>query len=44
MRMRSIADQLAASGQPLSDDELVMYLLAGFDPEYEAFVVNFQYV
>lgn len=40
MKMRSIADQLAAIGKPLDDDELIMHLMAGFGPEYEALVVH----
>ena len=33
-KMSSYADDLAASGSPLRDDELVAYLLAGLDEEY----------
>jgi hypothetical protein len=33
-KMSSYADDLAASGSPLRDDELVAYLLTGLDEEY----------
>ena len=33
--MRSLADELAAVGKPLQDGELVSYILAGLDMEYQ---------
>jgi hypothetical protein len=33
-KMSAYADELAASGTPLRDDEFVAYLLAGLDEEY----------
>jgi hypothetical protein len=43
-KMSAFADDLAASGTPLRDDEFVAYLLAGLDEEYNpifmAFVVR----
>jgi hypothetical protein len=32
-KMRSYADEMAASGNPLGDEEFVAYILAGIDPE-----------
>ncbi|XP_057803046.1 uncharacterized protein LOC131018337 [Salvia miltiorrhiza] len=40
LKMRSYADQLSAVGQIINDDELIMYILSGLGPEYEALVVN----
>lgn len=40
MKMRGTADQLAAIGKLLDDDELVMHIMAGFGPECETLVVN----
>lgn len=39
--MHSIADQLSAIGQVISNEDLQMYILVGFGIEYEALVVNF---
>lgn len=39
--MRGFADQLSAVGQIITDEDLQMYILAGFGLEYEALVVNF---
>uniref|UniRef100_A0A453NPG5 Retrotransposon gag domain-containing protein n=1 Tax=Aegilops tauschii subsp. strangulata TaxID=200361 RepID=A0A453NPG5_AEGTS len=36
--MRSLADELAAAGKPLDDDELISYILAGSDMEYQPLV------
>lgn len=41
MKMRGIADLLAAAGQHISDDDLALQILAGFGMEYDAVVVNF---
>ena len=36
---RSLADELAAAGKPLQDDsELISYILAGLDMEYQPLV------
>lgn len=40
MKMRSIADELNDAGLCFTDDELVMYLLGGLVPEFDAIVVN----
>lgn len=40
LKMRGFADMLAAAGKVISDDELVLHILGGFGPEYEAVVVN----
>ncbi|KAH6774149.1 hypothetical protein C2S51_012553 [Perilla frutescens var. frutescens] len=40
LKMRGFADLLAGAGHPIGDDELILYILAGFGPEYEAIVVN----
>ena len=39
-RMKSIADNLAAAAQRVSDTDLVLYILGGLGPEYEAFIVS----
>ena len=36
--MRSFADELAAAGKPLGEDELISYILAGLDLEYNPLV------
>ena len=33
-KMRGYADEMASAGNPLSDEELVSYLLAGLDEEF----------
>ncbi|KAK1607649.1 hypothetical protein QYE76_031322 [Lolium multiflorum] len=35
-RMKSLADELAAAGRPLDEEDLVGYLLAGLDDNYNA--------
>jgi hypothetical protein len=43
--MRVYANELAASGAPLRDDEMVMYLLAGLDEDYNhVFIVVITWV
>lgn len=41
LKMRGFANQLSAIGQVITDEDLQMYILAGFGMEYEALVVNF---
>ena len=36
--IRSLADELAAAGKPLDDDEVISYILAGLDMEYQPLV------
>lgn len=36
--MRSLADELAAAGKPLPDDDMISYILAGLDMEYQPLV------
>ena len=36
--MRGLADELAAAGKPLPDDELISYILNGLDMEYQLLV------
>ena len=36
----TLADCLIAVGQPISDDEVILYILFGLGPEYESVVVN----
>ncbi|XP_044334485.1 uncharacterized protein [Triticum aestivum] len=36
--MRSLADELAAAGRPLEDDELISYILNGLDMDYQPLV------
>lgn len=40
LKMREIADQLAAAGKPMADDDLCLQILGGFGAEYDAVVVN----
>lgn len=37
-KMRSLADEMAAAGKPLDDEDLVSYIVAGFDIEYNPVV------
>ena len=36
--LKEISDQLAAAGEPISDSDLVAYILSGLSDEYESFV------
>ena len=36
--MRGFADELAATGKPLQDDELISYILHGLDMDYQPLV------
>uniref|UniRef100_A0A452XJ16 Retrotransposon Copia-like N-terminal domain-containing protein n=1 Tax=Aegilops tauschii subsp. strangulata TaxID=200361 RepID=A0A452XJ16_AEGTS len=36
--MRGLADELAAAGKPIQDDELISYMLHGLDLEYQPLV------
>lgn len=38
--MKTFAHELMIAGQPISDDELVLYILGGLGPEYESVVVS----
>jgi hypothetical protein len=38
-KMRALGDEMAAAGRPLEEEELVEYILAGLDEEYDS-VVN----
>ncbi|KAH6760579.1 hypothetical protein C2S51_017528 [Perilla frutescens var. frutescens] len=40
LKMRGFAYLLSAAGQAITDDELLLYILAGFGIEYDAVVVN----
>ncbi|PON91412.1 Zinc finger, CCHC-type, partial [Trema orientale] len=40
LKMRGLADSLLAAGQPISDEELILYILGGLGSDYEAVVVN----
>ncbi|XP_062081291.1 uncharacterized protein LOC133786093 [Humulus lupulus] len=40
LKMKNYADTLAATGRPISDDDLVQYILGGLGAKYEAVVVN----
>lgn len=37
-KMKNLADELAAAGRPVSDPEMVDYVLAGLDRDYDAVV------
>ena len=36
--MRGLADELAATGKPIQDDELISYILHGLDQEYQPLI------
>lgn len=36
--MRSLADELAAAGKPIDDDELISYITSGLDMEYQPLI------
>ncbi|KAH0642053.1 hypothetical protein KY290_033656 [Solanum tuberosum] len=38
--MKSIAENLAAIAQQLKDDDLILYILSGLCPDYDALVVS----
>ena len=38
--MRGYADELAAEGKPIQDDELISYILHGLDKEYQPLVCS----
>jgi hypothetical protein len=38
--MKGYADEMAAVGNPLEDEDFVSYLLAGLDQDYNSFVEN----
>ena len=38
-KMKSLGDELAAAGRPVSDPETVDYILAGLDRDYDSVVV-----
>ncbi|KAL6344904.1 hypothetical protein AAG906_006662 [Vitis piasezkii] len=40
LKMRNIADMLSASGKPVPDEDLILYILGGLGPEFETIVVN----
>jgi hypothetical protein len=40
-KMKGFADELAAAGKCLDDEEVVTYILAGLDFEYNPFVESF---
>lgn len=39
-KMKGFADELAAAGKPLSDEDFIPYLLTGLDQDYNSFVEN----
>lgn len=39
-KVKGLASTLAAVGTPLRDDEIISYLLAGLEPEYDSFVTS----
>ena len=40
LKMKSIAHDLMVAGHPISDDDLVLYILGSIGQEYESIVVN----
>uniref|UniRef100_A0A803PXS9 Integrase catalytic domain-containing protein n=1 Tax=Cannabis sativa TaxID=3483 RepID=A0A803PXS9_CANSA len=40
LKMKKYADSLAAADHPISDEDLILYILGGLGPEYESVVVN----
>ncbi|XP_015165446.1 uncharacterized protein [Solanum tuberosum] len=41
--MKYIADNLTVAAQPLSEEDLTLYILGGLDPDYDALVVSITY-
>jgi hypothetical protein len=39
-KMKAFADEMAATGKPLEDEDFVSYVLAGLDQDYNSFVQN----
>jgi hypothetical protein len=39
-KMKAYADEMAAAGKQLEDDDIVSYILAGLDEEYNGLVEN----
>jgi histone deacetylase 1/2 len=39
-QMKTLADTLAAIGQPLRDDEIIAYILAGLGPDFDSLVTT----
>lgn len=39
-KMRGYADEMAVAGKKLDDDDIISYILAGLDYEYNSFVEN----
>ena len=39
-KMKNFADNLTASGNPITEEDLVLYILAGLGSEYDPVVVN----
>lgn len=40
LKMQTLAENLASAGQPLSDEDLILYILGGLGHEYDSVVVN----
>ncbi|KAM6585304.1 hypothetical protein CsatB_012306 [Cannabis sativa] len=40
LKMKGFVDSLRAAGNPVSEDQLILYILAGVGSEYESVVVN----
>lgn len=40
LKMCELADQLAAVGKPIADDDLILHILGGFGAKFDAVVVN----
>lgn len=40
LKMREIADQLAAANKQIADDHLIIHILGGFGSDFDAVVVN----
>jgi hypothetical protein len=39
-KMKGFADEMAAAGKPLKDDDFISYVLVGLDHDYNSFVEN----
>jgi hypothetical protein len=39
-KMKTVSDEMAAAGKPLGDEELMLYILAGLDMEYNPLVTS----
>jgi hypothetical protein len=39
-KIKGFADEMAAAGKPLEDEDFISYVLAGLDQDYNLFIKN----